>query len=111
VAGIGLVGLAQAAALLLAIRLSWDSPWSAMPPPAHTTRPDLAQRTLPCLDSVFDVEDGQVIYIRSEGASAQVIDLTALDSANGVSLEARNGEDPYFVFLNFVEAGQTVAMQ
>ncbi len=108
---IGLVGLAQAAALLLAIRLSWDSHTSAVPSPRSTPAPALAQRTLPSLDSVVDVEDGQVVYIRSVGASVQIIDLAAIETVNGMSLEAANGEDPWFVFFNIVEPGQMVAMQ
>jgi hypothetical protein len=103
IAAIAIIGLAQAAALLLAVGLSWDSPIHTIHPPGLRPSPDLAKRIEPSLDSVVDVEDGQVPYIRSEGATMQVIDLTAL--------ETPNGEDPWFVFYNLIEPGQMVAMQ
>jgi hypothetical protein len=103
VSAYGLIGLAQAAAILLAVALSWDTPSRTVTHRKFTPAADLAQRTLPSLDSVVEAEDGQVLYIRSEGPSVQIIDLT--------SLEAMNGEDPWFVFFNFIEPGQMIAMQ
>jgi hypothetical protein len=92
----GIVCMAQAAALLLAVGLSWRSPLPVSVP--HPVTPDqvAAARVVPSLDSELDIEGGQVPLIRSEGASIQVIDIAAFDSANG--------EDPWFDFYNRVES-------
>ena len=64
-----MVGLAQAAALLLAIGLSWQAP---------ITVPD----ALPALaEANVDVGEGQKVLIRSEGSKVDVVDLTALETA------------------------------
>jgi hypothetical protein len=97
---IGLVGLAQAAAVLLAVRLSWTDPAVPSTRPASVPQPAVAGRTEPSLDSVFDVEDGQVALIRSEGKQVRMVDLADLDTGNG--------DDPWFVFFNRVEAASTV---
>jgi hypothetical protein len=93
---IGLVGFAQAAALLLAVGLSWRGP-SRLP---GLPRSPQEVRSEVSLNSEFDFEDGQVPLLRSEGNKVGMVDLTALDSANG--------EDPWFVFFNRVEATSTV---
>jgi len=68
-AAFGMVGLAQAAALLLAIGLSWKVP---------VTVPD----TLPALAEVnVEAGEGQKMLIRSEGSKVDVVDLTALETA------------------------------
>ena len=67
-AAVGMVGLAQAAALLLAIGLSWQVP---------VTVPD----ALPALAEVnVEVGEGQKVVIRSEGSKVDVVDLTALET-------------------------------
>jgi hypothetical protein len=103
IAALTTIALAQAAALLLAVGLSWNSPIKTFRSPGLTPSADLAKRIEPSLNSVVEAEDGQVPYIRSEGSSVQVIDLSAL--------ETPNGEDPWFVFFNLIEPGQMVAMQ
>jgi hypothetical protein len=68
-AAFGMVGLAQAAALLLAIGLSWHVPVKV---------PD----ALPALaEAEVEVGEGQKVVIRSEGSKVEVVDLTALETA------------------------------
>ena len=67
-----MVGLAQAAALLLAIGLSWQVP---------VTVPD----ALPALaEAKVEVGEGQKVVIRSEGSKVDVVDLTALETPQSV---------------------------
>jgi hypothetical protein len=104
-AAISLVGLAQAAALVLAIGLSWNGPPTELPNPipAHPGNPGPSERTAPSLDSVVEVEEGQNILIRSQGASVDIIDLDKLDTFRGA--------DPWYVFYNCVEsASSAIAM-
>jgi len=64
---IGMVGIAQAAALLLAIGLSWRDPVRQPDPVASPSGPTLARAVGASLDSEFDFEDGQVPLIRTDG--------------------------------------------
>jgi len=98
-AAIGLVGLAQAAALFLAVNLYWNTSDKNVRPPRFSAGPDVVQRTAPSLDSEIDVEEGQVILIRSEGAKVDTTDLALLETSNG--------EDPWYVFFNRVESAST----
>ena len=98
-AAIGLVGLAQAAALFLAVNLYWNTSDKNVPPPRFSAGPDVVQRTAPSLDSEVDVEEGQVILIRSEGAKVDTTDLALLETSNG--------EDPWYIFFNRVESAST----
>ena len=103
-AAIGLVGLAQAAALLLAVNLYWNTSDKNVQPPRFSEGADVVQRTAPSLDSEVDVEEGQVLLIRSEGPKK--VDITDL-----ALLESSNGEDPWYDFFNCVESASTdVAM-
>jgi hypothetical protein len=71
-AAAGMVGLAQAAALLLAIGLSWHVPIKV---------PD----TLPGLtEANVEVGEGQKVVIRSVGSKVDVIDLTALETPQSI---------------------------
>ena len=90
---VGVIGLAQAAAILLAMSLSWTGP-ARKAPSLAPAGPE------PVVESVVDVPEGQVVYIRSDGPDVNVIDVTAL--------EAANGEDPWFVFFNRVESASTM---
>jgi hypothetical protein len=98
-AAIGLVGLAQAAALVLAVNLYWNTSDKNVQPPRFSTSPDVVQRTAPSLDSEVDVERGQVLLIRSDGPKVEKIDLALL--------EASNGEDPWYDLFNSVESAST----
>jgi len=97
-AAIGLVGLAQAAALFLAVNLYWNTSDKNVQPP-FPPGPDVVRRTAPSLDSEVDVEEGQVILIRSDGPEVEKIDLALL--------EASNGEDPWYDLFNSVESAST----
>jgi hypothetical protein len=99
-AAMGLIGLAQAAALFLAVGLAWNTTSRNVQPSRVLPGPDVVRRTIPSLDSEVDVEEGQVVLIRSEGSAVDIIDLA--------SLEAANGEDPWYVFFNRVESASTV---
>lgn len=100
-AAIGLVGLAQAAALLLAVNLYWNSTPGVAPAPEPDPVLQVVQQTpVPILDPVVDVEAGQVVLIRSEGSTVKILDLSLS--------EAPNGEDPWYVFFNRVESASTV---
>jgi hypothetical protein len=99
-AAIGLDGLAQAAALLLAVNLFWNTTGNHVQPPWFSVGTDVAQRTAPSLDSEVDVEWGQVLLIRSDGPKVGKIDLALL--------EASNGEDPWYDLFNRVESASTV---
>jgi hypothetical protein len=63
-----MVGLAQAAALLLAIGLSWH-----VPVKVPDALPGLAEAKV-------EVGEGQKVLIRSEGSKVDVVDLTALET-------------------------------
>ena len=89
---VGVIGLAQAAAILLAMSVSWSGP--APKVPLASPGPEVLA------ESVVDVPEGQVVYIRSTGADLKIIDVT--------DLEAANGEDPWFVFFNRVESASTM---
>jgi hypothetical protein len=98
-AAIGLVGLAQAAALLLAVNLYWTTSDKNVQPPRFSAGADEAQRTAPSLDSVVYVEWGQVPLIRSDGPKPDITDLALL--------EPSNGEDPWYDLFNSVESAST----
>ena len=103
-AAFGLVGLAQAAALFLAVNLFWNTTGKNVQPLGKALNPDVAQQTAPSLDSVVDLEWGQVVLIRSQGPEeVDITDLTLLESANG--------EDPWYeIFNRFESASTDVAM-
>jgi hypothetical protein len=69
-AAAGMIGLAQAAALLLAVGVSWHVPVKA---------PE-AWPGLPEAKADVEVGEGQVVVIRSEGPKVDVVDLTALET-------------------------------
>jgi hypothetical protein len=99
-AAVGLVGLAQAAALLLAVAYYWKTPQGSVENRGVVAHHDAARRTAPSLDSEIDVEWGQVLVVRSEGSAVQVTDLSAA--------EPSNGEDPWYVFFNRLESASSV---
>jgi hypothetical protein len=98
---IGSLGIAQAAAIVLAVWLSWQ-------PAAKSPDPHVADtKVVPSFvttdsngtvstDGVVEIEEGQQIVIRIEGAAARVLDRTPA----GVSY---NVDDWYLVF-NRMEA-------
>jgi len=98
-AAIGLVGLAQAAALFFAVNLFWNTTGKIVQPPRFPEGADVVQRTAPSLDSEVDVEWGQVLLIRSDGPKVDIRDLALLESSNG--------EDPWYDLFNSAESAST----
>jgi hypothetical protein len=94
-AAVGMIGLAQAAALLIAVGITWRRPDtdSSITNPASPA--DLAQNLKPSLDSVFDLDEGDPILIHLDGKKAWADKLTAQDTSNGV--------DEWYVFFNELE--------
>jgi hypothetical protein len=92
---VGIVGLAQAAALLLAIGIAWyKTPEGPVPvPPPVVAGADRAERPGP--DSVIEVEEGEVPLIRADGTRVRVDELAAQDASNGV--------DEWYLFFNVLE--------
>lgn len=86
--------------LLLAVNLFWNPGSKNIQPRTLPAVPAVVQRTVPSLDSVVDVEWGQVVLIRTDGPEVKITDLTAL--------EPSNGEDPWYDFYNRVESASAV---
>jgi len=103
-AAVGIVGLAQAAALLIGIGLAWRGSGKSPSLPRAIDVPVIAQNHPPNLNSVIDVEEGEVPLIHLDGNKVRVDDLAAQDSSNGV--------DEYYLLLNVLEpmARSVVAM-
>jgi hypothetical protein len=102
-ATVATITLAQAAAVLLAFVFAWHRPADPAGGSSLKSQTGLAQATVPSLDSVVDVEDGQVLYISSDGSKIAVRDVAAP--------EMPNGEDPWYVFFGRIEsAGTEIAM-
>lgn len=94
-AAVGIIGLAQAAALLIAVGISWRGPATAPSPSKSANLVEVAQNSSPSLDSEFEVEEGEVVLINSEGKKVRVDDLASQDATNGV--------DEFYLFLNVIE--------
>ena len=84
---------------MLAVNLYWTTSDKNVQPPRFSAGADVAQRTAPSLDSVVDVEWGQVLLIRSDGPKPDITDLALL--------EPSNGEDPWYDLFNSVESAST----
>jgi len=97
---VGTIALAQAAAILLAIGFAWHPPEGPSGVPDVNPGAGLVQGTVPNLEAVVDVEDGQVPYISSDGPTITVRDVAAP--------ELPNGEDPWYVFFGRIESAGTV---
>ena len=99
-----MIGLAQAAALLIAVGIAWRGSDTAPSITSPATPADLAQNPKPSLDSVFDLDEGDPVLIHSDGKKAWADKLTAQDTSNGV--------DEWYVFFNELEpmAKSVVAM-
>jgi hypothetical protein len=102
-AAIGLLALAQAAGILIALTLTWrPSTRSGLPQIVDqdnsATRPALAPTGV-------DIEEGRLVVIRVDGPAARVVDLTP----EGISWSV----DEWLLMLNEVESipSSVVAMQ
>jgi hypothetical protein len=110
----GVIGLAQAAALLLAIGLSWHAPVKVPPLPASLSQdPRITQHPIRSLNSEIEVRQGQVVLIRSEGAGVEVVDLPAQETPNGMDgwLLVYNEFEPFSMSEIEVEEGQVVLIR
>jgi hypothetical protein len=88
--GIGLVGLAQAAAVLLAVTLTWRSSATSSPSQSRTvTAPDLASATIS-----LEIEEGHLVVIHWDGALGKIEDRTP---------QVSDGVDDWLLGLNAVE--------
>lgn len=115
-AAIGLIGLAQAAAIFLAVALTWDqSPMSRLPQVADnsnaTSSFSVAMPTAPLGQTLsttgLEIEEGQSIMIRVEGSTAKVFDVTPQGAAYSLEI------DELYAMFNEVESLTTpkVAME
>jgi len=108
VAAIGIVGVSQAAAVMLAFGLSWKSPYSTPPTGVEIRRTDapMVVQTLSPTghDPTVEIDEGQVVLIKTEGSQIQVIDLSSGEPADNV--------DRWYLAFNDVEsmANPVVAM-
>lgn len=107
---IGSVGIAQAAAVFLAVFLSW--PPSAKSPQSEVGDTSVAPSFVTtssnitvAMDGVVEIEEGQQVVIRSEGPTARVVVLTPYGVPFGV--------DEMYLAFNEVEgiANPKVAMK
>ena len=104
-AAIGLIGLAQAAAVLLAVGWAWHTSRNPQQPQVATVThspalsPDSSQEAKEIgLLSVpaVDIEAGQQVVIRVEGSAATVVDVTP----DGISYSV----DDWYLVFNAIEA-------
>jgi hypothetical protein len=122
---IGSLGMAQAAAIFLAVSLSWQ-------PPAKSPEPQVGDTAVPpsfvatdsnatVLTDGVEIEEGRLIVIRIEGPGARVVDLTSEGTpprrptfaTRRVGLPELPGVDPMYLAFNEVEgiANLVVAME
>jgi hypothetical protein len=94
-AAVGIVGLAQAAALLIAVGIAPRDDTRTLPPSQLTKIAAIDQNSQPNLGSVFDVEEGEVAIIHDDGTRVRADDLAAQDPSNGV--------DEWYLFFNVLE--------
>lgn len=94
-AAVGIVGLAQAAALLIAVGVAWHGTDKPTPLPREGDSTVVVQNSTVGLDSVIDVEEGEVPLIRPDGKRVRVDGLAAQDAPNGV--------DEWYLFWNVLE--------
>jgi hypothetical protein len=94
-AAVGIVGLAQAAALLIAVGPAWRNDVKDSSPSQPAAVAVIAQVSYPSMDSVIDVEEGEVPLIRADGTRVRVDELAAQETSNGV--------DEWYLFFNVLE--------
>jgi hypothetical protein len=102
-ATIGLVGLAQAAAVFLAVALTWQTSTSSRLGQITDHR-KITPSPVPMAPGV-EIEEGRLVVIRVDGPTARVVDLTP----EGISWSV----DEWLVMLNEVESmpNSVVAMK
>jgi hypothetical protein len=104
-AAMALLGLGQAAAVILAVSLTWRpsatsrSPQIAnrsTPVPRLSASPTVAQPDLTLSSPKVEIEEGRLVVIRVQGPAAKVVDLTP----EGISWSV----DDLYVMFNAVES-------
>ena len=85
---------------MLAVNLYWNNDGTNAHRPIVERVNNLVERTGPSLDSVIDVEWGQVPLIRTDGPKVEISDLAVLGPFNG--------EDPWYEFYNRVESASAI---
>jgi hypothetical protein len=87
---IALIGLAQAAAILVAVGLGWQQ--RGVDPSAGPVSQNQASNTTVSVD----IEAGRMVLIRSQGSECAVLDLTPDELVHGV--------DDFYVMFNALES-------
>jgi hypothetical protein len=104
-AAIGALGLAQAAAIFIAVALSWQPSTTSRPPQiadkstsaaSSSVSPKVAQLNPALSATGVEIEEGRLVVIRVDGLAAKVIDLTPEGTPYSV--------DDWYLVFNAVEA-------
>jgi hypothetical protein len=107
-----MAGLAQAAAVLLAVSLYWREPANAPLAPGVPNHSGYVLDTTPSLDSEFEIAQGQTALIRSRGAAVELVDLATQEPANGMGcLLAYNDLESCTISEVEIEEGQVVLIR
>lgn len=115
---IGSLGIAQAAAIFLAVSLSWQP--SAKSPESQVGNTRVAQsfvatdsKTTVSTNGVVEIEEGQQIVIRIEGPAARVVDLRPEGISYNVFYEPLYDDDWYELFnkMEAIASPPVVAMK
>ncbi len=114
---IALIGLAQAAAVVIAVGLAWHG----RPGPAKQQDPQVAQNPIPALPrgpqairvsqavivAEIDIEEGHQIMIRMDGSESKLVDVTPPDMFYGGIVNNTRGSVEMF---NAVESFSTTVV-
>jgi hypothetical protein len=116
-AAISLIGVAQAAAILLAVALTWHQSTRAPEPaiakvgitPAFAPEPVApGKMSGSLLVGAVEIEEGRVVVIRVDDSMAKVVDLTPQAASYRLEKSLRNLESPlvddWLLMLNEVES-------
>jgi hypothetical protein len=115
---IGSLGIAQAAAIFLAVSLSWQPPARSPEPQVGDTRvaPSFVatdSKTTVSTNGVVEIEEGQQIVIRIEGPAARVVDLRPEGISYNIFSEPLYNDDWYELFnkMEAIASPPVVAMK
>jgi hypothetical protein len=115
---IGSLGIAQAAAIFLAVSLSWHPPAKSPEPQVGDTRvaPSFVatdSKTTVSTNGVVEIDEGQQIVIRIEGPAARVVDLRPEGISYNIFYEPLYNDDWYELFnkMEAIASPPVVAMK
>jgi hypothetical protein len=115
---IGSLGIAQAAAIFLAVSLSWQPPAKSPEPLVGDTSlaPSFVatdSKTTVSTNGVVEIEEGQQIVIRIEGPEARVVDLRPEGISYNIFSEPLYNDDWYELFnkMEAIASPPVVAMK